>query len=393
MSQKIYSDRTELEGVDLPSAGQTKLLVIGEDKKIKSEVKPVIPDQVNLIEGSNITITGTYPNLTISASGTVGINWEDIGGDQSTVNLSGFTNDAGFITEADLPPDVSTTIPDWEEKTYNQGDLVAYNNNIWRSEYDDNDQEPTDLQSSWEVIEPEFDYIFYGNDGFSPLNTKLYEGSVALDPGDEIPVALEIGDRVVYIMSTDGVNFSGYAFINNEEFPAGTPILTVITSVEIELLYMIQSDQTFCLINSITSDEDNIYQLISCPATPIDYVNKWKKLIEVELPNPAITRVDIGGGYSYFLDSMELPIVGHIPEENVLNLSYWTGSELSRFATAQYSGIFAGISNSISSHADNSVILGGKGNTISSPGGTNSAIIGGEGNVITNSGFNTYSSI
>src|SRR5690606_14872670 len=99
MSQKIYSDRTELEGVDLPSAGQTKLLVIGEDKKIKSEVKPVIPDQVNLIEGSNITITGTYPNLTISASGTVGTNWEDIGGDQSTVNLSGFTNDVGFITE------------------------------------------------------------------------------------------------------------------------------------------------------------------------------------------------------------------------------------------------------------------------------------------------------
>lgn len=61
--------------------------------------KPTIPAQVNLIEGSNISITGTYPNLTISASGTVGADWEDIGGDQSTVNLSGFTNDAGFITE------------------------------------------------------------------------------------------------------------------------------------------------------------------------------------------------------------------------------------------------------------------------------------------------------
>lgn len=65
---------------------------------------PTIPDQVNLIEGSNITITGTYPNLTISASGTVGVNWDDIGGDQSDINISGFTNDAGYITEADLPP-------------------------------------------------------------------------------------------------------------------------------------------------------------------------------------------------------------------------------------------------------------------------------------------------
>lgn len=40
MSQKIYSDRTELEGVELPSAGQTRMLVIDEDKKIKSEAKP-----------------------------------------------------------------------------------------------------------------------------------------------------------------------------------------------------------------------------------------------------------------------------------------------------------------------------------------------------------------
>lgn len=41
MSQKIYSDRTELEGVVLPSAGQTRFLVIDEDKKIKSEVSGV----------------------------------------------------------------------------------------------------------------------------------------------------------------------------------------------------------------------------------------------------------------------------------------------------------------------------------------------------------------
>lgn len=40
MSQKIYSDRTELEGVDLPSSGQTRNLVIDENKEIKSEAKP-----------------------------------------------------------------------------------------------------------------------------------------------------------------------------------------------------------------------------------------------------------------------------------------------------------------------------------------------------------------
>lgn len=42
MSQKIYSDRTEVEGVDLPGAGQTRMLVIDENKKIKSEAKPTI---------------------------------------------------------------------------------------------------------------------------------------------------------------------------------------------------------------------------------------------------------------------------------------------------------------------------------------------------------------
>src|SRR5690606_22540842 len=98
MKQKIYADRTTFHGIEAP-AGQEYQVVVDSLGKLKSEVKPVIPAQVNLIEGSNITITGTYPNLTISASGTVGTNWEDIGGDQSTVNLSGFTNDAGFITE------------------------------------------------------------------------------------------------------------------------------------------------------------------------------------------------------------------------------------------------------------------------------------------------------
>src|SRR5690606_13917447 len=98
MSQKIYSDRTELEGVEIPGAGQTRMLVIDENKNINSDDKPILPAQVNLIEGPNITITGMYPNRTISASGTVGTNGEDIGGDQSTINLSGFTIDVGYLT-------------------------------------------------------------------------------------------------------------------------------------------------------------------------------------------------------------------------------------------------------------------------------------------------------
>jgi len=47
MSQKIYADRTELEGVDLPGAGQTRMLVIDENKNIKSESKSSIPTKTS----------------------------------------------------------------------------------------------------------------------------------------------------------------------------------------------------------------------------------------------------------------------------------------------------------------------------------------------------------
>lgn len=32
-----------------------------------------------------------------------GVNWEDIGGIQSDINVSGFTNDAGYITSGGVP--------------------------------------------------------------------------------------------------------------------------------------------------------------------------------------------------------------------------------------------------------------------------------------------------
>lgn len=60
MSQKIYTDRTDLEGVELPSAGQTRLLVVDENKKIKSEVKAV--------SGGITALTG---DVTASGTGSV----------------------------------------------------------------------------------------------------------------------------------------------------------------------------------------------------------------------------------------------------------------------------------------------------------------------------------
>lgn len=76
MSQKIYTDRTELEGVDLPSAGQTKLLVIDENKKIKSEEKAadlqgkyidVVLDkgEINTLHTTPVTITSTDLGLAV----------------------------------------------------------------------------------------------------------------------------------------------------------------------------------------------------------------------------------------------------------------------------------------------------------------------------------------
>lgn len=185
--QKVYTDRTELEGVELPGSGQTRMLVIDENKKIKSEPKPdlsnfvesdelgdvafsnsyndlddkpTIPDQVNLIEGSNITITGTYPNLTISASGTVGTNWNDIGGDQSDVNISGFTNDAGYITEV-TEGDVTqyeSSLTITESQISDLGDYLESGDNISELVNDvgyltEADLPPSELQDLQSVME------------------------------------------------------------------------------------------------------------------------------------------------------------------------------------------------------------------------------------------------
>src|SRR5690606_648964 len=51
------------------NAGNLSASVLSVDYNTQVTNKPSIPAQVNLIEGTNITITGTYPNLTINASG------------------------------------------------------------------------------------------------------------------------------------------------------------------------------------------------------------------------------------------------------------------------------------------------------------------------------------
>lgn len=52
--------------------------------------KPTIPAQVNLIQGSNITITGTYPNLTINSSGGGGGGSSSMGSLYSVQTADGF---------------------------------------------------------------------------------------------------------------------------------------------------------------------------------------------------------------------------------------------------------------------------------------------------------------
>lgn len=96
MSQKIYTDRTELEGVDLPSAGQTRMLVIDENKKIKSEAKPTIPTKTSELENDSgfitslvlfnqnpldeVTVTGTtsFTTLLDISSGTITLSESDL---------------------------------------------------------------------------------------------------------------------------------------------------------------------------------------------------------------------------------------------------------------------------------------------------------------------------
>src|SRR5690606_15230612 len=225
MKQKIYADRTTFHGIEAP-AGQEYQVVVDSLGKLKSEVKPVIPAQVNLIEGSNITITGTYPNLTISASGTVGTNWEDIGGDQSTVNLSGFTNDAGFITEV-TESDVTqyeTALTITESQISDLGDYLESGDNISELVNDvgyltEADLPPSELQDLQSVMEqgsiatfvnpteplPEqVGFLFLGeNGGFSNIYNRSGSNHSS---GLSTSVNVDNGDNVGYV--SGGTNFT-----------------------------------------------------------------------------------------------------------------------------------------------------------------------------------------
>lgn len=139
--QKVYTDRTELEGVELPSSGQTKLLVIGEDKKIRSEDKPSIPTKTSELENDSGFVTssgvtsvsgtanqivstgGDTPTLSLHSDVIVSLELANTAiqsDDLATVATTGdyndldnlpsiptktsdLTNDSGFITSSDLP--------------------------------------------------------------------------------------------------------------------------------------------------------------------------------------------------------------------------------------------------------------------------------------------------
>src|SRR5690606_6672409 len=84
---------------------------------------PTIPAQVNLTAGTNISITGSYPNLTISATG-VGT------GTVTSVNIStptGLTSSGGPITTAG-------TITLGLQTGYSIPTIVNQNN--WSTAYD-----------------------------------------------------------------------------------------------------------------------------------------------------------------------------------------------------------------------------------------------------------------
>lgn len=98
MKQKIYSDRTELEGVDLPSAGQTRFLVVDENKKIKSEVNnrhnEIHYSLVSLYEAELLNLHNTPINIPLSLQPN---EYAFIAGGLSYIEFSGIESGSGEI--------------------------------------------------------------------------------------------------------------------------------------------------------------------------------------------------------------------------------------------------------------------------------------------------------
>lgn len=60
------------------------------------------PDQVVVLNnGTNINITGTYPNFTINSTAITTVAWDEITGDQTDIDLNGFSNADGFLKSGD----------------------------------------------------------------------------------------------------------------------------------------------------------------------------------------------------------------------------------------------------------------------------------------------------
>src|SRR5690554_6121334 len=105
------------------------------------------------IDASNTTVVGlteknTDSIMSIDGEGKMGytlksnlvqLDWDEIGGNQSDINLSGFTNDAGFTDydsssfSTDFQASNLNDLSDVEVELVNDGDLIKWNdsNSTW----------------------------------------------------------------------------------------------------------------------------------------------------------------------------------------------------------------------------------------------------------------------
>src|SRR5690554_177717 len=73
------------------------------------ELKLDVTEIDNYYTKTNLSTSGQssvhWNNITNEPAFITGVDWDEIGGDQSDVNVSGFNNDAGYLTELGFNPD------------------------------------------------------------------------------------------------------------------------------------------------------------------------------------------------------------------------------------------------------------------------------------------------
>jgi hypothetical protein len=87
------------------------------------------------LSATDNTVQKALDTLDDMVAGLSGINWDEIGGTQSDINVSGFTNDSGYITDTnwDAMPQITTSGVNWDDFDLEQAD--GYNNTNWDTAY------------------------------------------------------------------------------------------------------------------------------------------------------------------------------------------------------------------------------------------------------------------